>query len=30
LTQIADAYGGTFAPLLMWNAFRRILTVWGA
>lgn len=27
MAQIAEAYGGTYAPLLTWNAFRRILTV---
>ncbi len=27
MVEVADAYGGTFAPLVTWNAFRRILTV---
>jgi cholesterol oxidase len=25
--QVADAYGGTFAPLATWNIFRKIITV---
>jgi cholesterol oxidase len=25
--EVADAYGGTFAPLPTWNIFRRIITV---
>ena len=27
MAQVADAYGGTYAPLYVWNMFRRILAV---
>jgi cholesterol oxidase len=27
MTDVANAYGGTFAPLPTWDAFRRIITV---
>ena len=27
MREVADAYGGTFAPILTWNVFRRIVTV---
>jgi cholesterol oxidase len=27
MTEVADQYGGTFAPILTWNVFRRIVTV---
>ena len=27
MAAVADAYGGTYAPLLTWNVFRRIVTV---
>jgi cholesterol oxidase len=27
MTEIGEAYGGTFAPLVTWSAFRRIITV---
>jgi len=27
MRQVSDAYGGTFAPLITWGMFRRILTV---
>jgi cholesterol oxidase len=27
MEQIAQIYGGTFAPLVSWNIFRRIITV---
>lgn len=27
MEEVAEAYGGTFAPLVTWNAFRRIITV---
>ena len=27
MREIADAYGGTFAPILTWNVCRRIITV---